>query len=487
MRKQDQLQQLINGLTPNEKRYFKLQSALGSNNKSYVQLFDILSQTEQYNAEQISHQLGKTKKTLAHSKEHLSDMLLRSLRSFNEDTFVSSYYNRSLEEIELLHSKGYYSWAFTLVQKCLQQALLSETFNYALLLLRWQHTIGFYIGKGSWQPYAAATEKKILAALQNETDYMHLLYRFNYLLNEQKGMVRKSKQLQALMQLPLLTKKQNAKSQSALICFHRINAMYGLYITLHKTKTEKHFIEALRIIEQNPAHLHSKSRVYCLLASGLAAHYNAYAQYDNAARIIGAMEHTLLTEKKFNRANLLYGLTQAAMLRIYNYSYSGQYAKAVKYSTEIQTTQKNVFSHLTIPQRFDFLFIAALSHWKTHDYKATLKISQQLIQNETSTANISVINNRFMFLLLQYDLGNYTTLAYLLKSHRRWCTQQGITNIYTTTFHKMLTECTRAAGDKKLTTTVLKKYLPVFENGEGIDNRIFETLELTGWIKEKLN
>lgn len=487
MRKQDQLQQLIYGLTANEKRYFKLQSTLGSNSKGYVQLFDILSGAEQYDAAQVSRQLGKTKATLAHSKEHLSDMLLRSLRSYNEDTFVSSHYNRALEEIELLCNKGQYNWAFALVEKSLQQALLADAFSYALLLLRWQHTIGFYTGKGSWQPAAAATEQKVLAALQNETAYMHLLYRFNYLLNEQKAMVSKNKQLTALMQLPLLAKITNAKSQSARICFHRIHAMYGLYVSLNKTKTEKHFKQALRVIEHNPAHLHSKSRVYCLLATGLAAHYNSHAQYDHAATVIQTLEHTIRTEKKFNRANLLYGLTQVAMLRIYNYSYSGQYAKAVKYSAEIQTTQKNVFNHFTTPQRFDFLFITALSHWKTRDYKAALKLSQQLMQNETSTANISVVNNRFMFLLLQYDLGNYTTLAYLLKSHRRWCTQQGINNTCTIAFGKMLDECTKAAGNKKLTSAILEKYVPVFESADGINNRIFETLELADWIKEKLN
>lgn len=488
MRKQDQLQQLIQGLSANEKRYFKIFTSINGGSKQYLQLFDELAGSTQYNAPELETKTGKTKAALAHSKEHLKDVLLRALRSFNEDTFASGYYHRQLEEIELLHSKGQYAWAFTKIEKTLHEALAEDAFQHALQLLRWYHTIGFYVGKGSYMPAQIEQEKQVLACLANELEYTHLLYRFNFLLNEQKEMVagKPGTELKRLMQSAMLSNPKKALSNSAAIMYHRINAMYHLYVTLNHRKGEKHFQHALNIFKRYPVLLRSKGRVYCLLASGLAGVYNSFAEYDKAAKVIDAFAHTLTTAKNFSRPNLAFGWNHLIITRLYNYCYGGHYKKAIEYAEHVQQ-QPTRFNFLTQPNLLDFQFITALCYWKTGALKQALKVSEHLIRTEADTNNITLVHNRFLFLLIQYDLANYTTLDYMVDNHVRWCRKQKLTGTQVTQFNKMLKELCKPADHRKQRTEILQRYRPVFANQQpNAEQRIFETLDLTEWMDEKV-
>lgn len=488
MRKQDQLQQLIHGLSANEKRYFKIFSSLKTGEKNYLKLFDQLGAYEQYDAQTIGTKIDKSKAALAHSKEHLKDVLLRALRSFNEDTFASSYYHRQLEEIELLYSKEQLAWTFSKIEKTLNEALKEDAFQYVLMLLRWYHTVGFYVGKGSYMPEQINLEQKTLTALGNELQYQHLLYRFNHLLNEQKEMVnsKTGNELKELMRSPMLTNSKKPLSNSARILFHRINGMYYLYVSLNKTKSEKHFIEALKIFKNNPLLFRAKARVYCMMASGLINVYNSFEEYGKASKAIDDFEHTLATQKYFSKPNLVFGWNHVMLTRIYNLCYSNQYKKAIEYAEHVQQQQHSIYKQLSVPNRTDFLFMTAISYWKTKGLKHALKISEQLIRTETTTNNITLVNNRFLFLLIQFDLGHYTTLQYLLQNHIRWCRKEKLTGKKIILFNKMLQELCRTNDYKKHRMEVFKKYLPSFKNSEqSIEQRIFDTLEIADWIKEK--
>lgn len=485
MRKQDQLQELIHTLSANEKRHFKMLCNLYGGNKSYLALFDILHDLPDYDAEIISTSTKKNKAALAHSKEHLKDMLLRSLRIYNEDAFATAYYNRMLEEIELLHSKGHYAWAFAKTQKALNEALAEESFAHSLMLFRWYHTLAYYVGKGSYNALLAAKEKKTVVSFMNEIDYQHLLYRFNYLLNEKKEMTggRAGKELTALMHSPLLINKKKALSRSALIIFHRIHAMFGLYISLQLYTSQKHFKSAISIFKKNPALLRAKSRVYCLLSSGLFGLQNSHGKYVGALETLKDMEQTLASEKHFSKTARQYGYTLLILGRLYNYVYSGQYIKAIEYAEEAQQHQQQILKQAGASFHFDFKFVAALSYWKTGNLKDALKNSQRLMQSETNTANVSVLINRFLFLLIQFDMGNYSTLFYLLKNHQRWCRKEKIQDTAVTTFNRMLLECCQAADNTLLICNTLKSYRFLFSK---TDNTIMNTLDIEEWINSKM-
>ncbi|MFN8323733.1 MAG: hypothetical protein U0T74_13810 [Chitinophagales bacterium] len=486
MRKQDQLQELIHGLSANEKRHFKMLSTVYGDNKNYLILFDTLNELPKYDVETVSKRTNKSRAALAHSKEHLKDMLLRSLRIFSENSFATSYYNRLLEEVELLHSKGQYVWAYTKTENALKEALKEDAFVQALQLFRWYHTLAYYVSKGTYNARQAAYEKRTVQALMNEIEYQHLLYRFNYLLNEKKEMTsgKVGRELAALMNSELLINKKRALSRSAQIIFHRIHGMYGLYISLQMHSSEKHFKTAIQIFKKNPSLLRAKSRVYCLLTSGLFGLQNSHGKYARAYETLNEMEETLKSEKYFSKTSRQYGYTLLVLGRLYNYVYSGQYNKAIEYAESIQQHQQSILKQAGISFKFDFHFVTALSYWKTGNLKNALKISHRLMQQETNTANVSVMINRFLFLLIQFDLGNFSTLSYLINNHQRWCRKEKLQDSIVTTFNRMLADCCKAAGNRNIVGDTLKKHSQFFSK---TDNIIMNTLDIEEWINSKTN
>lgn len=387
-----------------------------------------------------------------------------------------------------MYSKGQFTWAFSKIEKALNEALKEDTFQYTLMLLRWYHTIGFYVGKGSYMPEQIKLEQKILTVFCNELQYQHLLYRFNYLMNEQKEMVNRKtgNELKELMRAPMLANAKKPLSNSARILFHRINGMYHLYVLLDKTKSEKHFLEALKIFKSNSLLFRAKARVYCMIASGLINVYNSFEEYGKVSRAIDNFEHTLVKQKYFSKANLVFGWNHVMLSRIYNHCYSNQYKKAIEYAEHMQHYQRSIYNQLSAPNRIDFLFMIAISYWKIGSLKSALKISDELIRVENTTNNITLVNNRFLFLLIQFDLGNFTTLQYLLQNHIRWCRKEKLSGKQIVLFNKMLQELCRINEYKKQRIEILKKYLPTFKNSEqSIEQRIFDTLEIADWIEEK--
>src|SRR5689334_16906647 len=84
MRKQDELLDLIQSLTPSEQRYFKVFSKITGTSKNYLKLFDLLQKTERYDAGAISKKLNISPTRLADEKLYLEEVLLRALRAYDE-------------------------------------------------------------------------------------------------------------------------------------------------------------------------------------------------------------------------------------------------------------------------------------------------------------------------------------------------------------------------------------------------------------------
>src|SRR5437868_6183410 len=86
MRKQDYLLQLIKSLNPNEQRYFKLFSQVQPGEKRYLKLFDALENEESYEPGKLSRELELQPKQLVDDKHYLQQVLLRSLRIYDDET-----------------------------------------------------------------------------------------------------------------------------------------------------------------------------------------------------------------------------------------------------------------------------------------------------------------------------------------------------------------------------------------------------------------
>ena len=119
MKPSKELFHLIKSLTKSEKRYFKLTSALQQGEKNYVKLFDAIEAQSDYDEEQIK-EIFKNSTFIQHlpsEKNHLYNLLLKSLRNFHSDKSVSAQMQEFLKNIEILYSKALYKECNKILRK----------------------------------------------------------------------------------------------------------------------------------------------------------------------------------------------------------------------------------------------------------------------------------------------------------------------------------------------------------------------------------
>ena len=104
MKPSTELFHLIKSLSKSEKRYFKLSSALQSGDKNYLKLFEAIELQEEYNEDSIKEQFKAETfiKHLPSEKNHLYNLILKSLRGFYADNSAASILQEHLRNIELL-------------------------------------------------------------------------------------------------------------------------------------------------------------------------------------------------------------------------------------------------------------------------------------------------------------------------------------------------------------------------------------------------
>ena len=111
----DQLFLLINSMTKQEKRYFRIFSSRHSNEKNnYYTLYQVIDRQKEYDEEAIikllnSHQFVNR---LSIAKTRLYDQLLKRLSSFHAQKSIDSELFSTIQSIEILYSRALYKAAW---------------------------------------------------------------------------------------------------------------------------------------------------------------------------------------------------------------------------------------------------------------------------------------------------------------------------------------------------------------------------------------
>ena len=131
---------LIQSLTPSEKRYFQLfaQRHKKGNSNLYLKLFQAIHQQKAYNEPALKEQFTGTSfgKNLAFPKSNLYDQVLRSLQSFHFEKSNQALFRSALDKIELLIQRGLHQQGLRILNKTLPQAEKLEFSSMILQMIR---------------------------------------------------------------------------------------------------------------------------------------------------------------------------------------------------------------------------------------------------------------------------------------------------------------------------------------------------------------
>ncbi len=490
MRNNDSLQQLIHHLSTNEKRYFKLFASLKAGDKNYLALFDSLVASEHYDADKLSQRFG-TKAALAHSKEHLKDVLLRSLRNFHEDSSMEIKVQNQLAEIEVLFSKKQFALCQKKVDKWLEITVQYEMFPHTLQLLRWHFSIKMRSGENAYDAKALALETRLLKQLENLTLFQQLRHRFAALIYHEDAKLpgMPDKNFKSLMQHPLLTSPKNALSKTALLLYYNMHSSYAAHVLLDHKRNEKHLYAIVRLFEQYEFLFSSSYRMYFSSCDMLCSNAVAEGETEKALKLIGAMEKA--TERLNNGLHQQYKndvLNVASYSKLAALNFDGQYKAAMLYGEQVLATKGNLVERALPYFDYRFKYLLAHSYFMQGQYGKAVKISAALVSENLKGADEYIYFNRFLFLLLQYALGNYSTLGHYLKSHSRWCRQNNLTDKAFGSFMQLLRELAKAGDNKPQSQEVFRKYRDEFKKLEegSAPYRVFTRLNFYQWVESRM-
>ncbi|MBP6730789.1 MAG: hypothetical protein KA149_01955 [Chitinophagales bacterium] len=432
MAKQDLLLRLIKTLSPGERRNFRLLSKLQAGEKKYVQLFDVLEETETYNAGAISKQLNVTTAQLAVLKNYLNQALLESLRS--ADPLI---YNRMLGndmDVRELVSRDLYESALVLADKTLVEVYKFEQFTIALSVLQAKRDCLFYMEKHD-ELLACAKEMKLVGQKINEINELREL-RERALIAERERNANES--LKPLLNHPLIKKKPEK-----LLSLRAVEMKFNLeYAYQYVTQKADGMVATAK--QQWQFYLQRPQIKFVSPWAYTSAYVNLYRAYQAAGRYEEALEqingcNKLIFDREL-RANKAHVRTYASSAKVNVLFKLNRFKEAAELAAENESSFKQTSSDLHVEGMFNHA--AALVHLRKSK-QATDKINQLLAINTGMRKDLQQ-HMRILQIMVQIDMGNYSLVPYLIKSAKAWMKRNKFTNKEFDLFFTLIASATKS-------------------------------------------
>lgn len=148
----DDLFVLIQSLTKEEKRYFKLFAQnSGGQSDNYLKLFDAIDKQTEYDEEELKRKLQRQKVDVRHFAAHkvyLYQLILKCLQLFYQEASAEEEILSGLKYLKILFRKRLMEQAQVLLDKLLEQCIRFDKLFYLPRLYEWvfvlQNTFGYY-------------------------------------------------------------------------------------------------------------------------------------------------------------------------------------------------------------------------------------------------------------------------------------------------------------------------------------------------------
>lgn len=490
--KASQLHELIQSLSPAEKKYFKLNASKFHPNESNKQLllFDTLNKHKGYNEELIKTAYQKARYTAQHlATDHnkLYENILNSLRDFNVENAAESKLYDQIQKATLLFEKKLFYHALKLIDKTKKTAYQYEIFGALINIISLEQRILKVIGNID-EALALMTEQN--EAWQNQQLFNQAI-RLHYesiKLRISLSKVRDEKQLyqlEELIQAPLLQKNNE---HSFWVEFHRLETYCNYYFIKDEREKELLYNQKLIQLYQKYSWFQQDQPLNYLVIHTriLAIQRHIYPkQFPTALKEYRQLDNGLKKQKREAQSIIF--------IFSYNYeldSYLQQRSWAAALAL-IPTMEKGLKKYYNLIR--DSLIISsyhrfAHSFFFNQDYANALKYIRKIQNDFAPSIRPDVYYFTFLFqIIVHYELGNYKLLPYLIKTakyhldkHKSLHKAEALTMIYLKKLAKEL--------PKEKTTQLFKSFeneLTILLKNE-YEYRILQIFDILAWIDSKI-
>ena len=486
-----ELFELIQSLTKQEKRYYKMYTTLsGGKTNKYLLLFDAIHSQKEYDE-------GKLKKKFKDEafvrqfhviKNYLYGLILKSLRNYHANSAEDKYHSL-LRDAQILYDKGLQSQSGKLLAKAKRTAEKDDRFLQLLDIHRWEHLIihqenntdrlETYVNEEVQQEFDLIERHQNLLRFQLLNDKFFIKY-------WRSGIARDEEQRQAyhsLMNEPYYEDEKAPLSVEAR--FFQLNAQYTRYFCTGQLN------QALEAMNTAVDVLHredpDKKRY---LAKYISALNNLYA----VQKELGMTTEVLETVRQLRNVPVD-SLTHRAehFMRSYILELdmrisTAQFTDALENIGTIEEDYNNFKKHIDKQSRLAFFYNFSYVYFGAGRFNRAL-IWNNLLLNDRDLSVREDIHcfGRILNLIIHYEIGNDDLLEYAVRSTYRFLYKrkrlfkvEGVILEFLKKYPNWVDRDQIMAGFSEL-----HKKLLVFRHDD-YEKHAFEYFDFISWLESKI-
>jgi hypothetical protein len=499
MSKGDALHQLIHSLELNEKRYFKLHASFQKKNSNLAQLFDFLCGVEQYEEEDVRTAFAGEKflEQLAVTKNHLYEIILKSMRSYHLKRSVDFRLQGMMQDVHFLYEKGLAAQSETILRRLRKAAMKHDSFLILLQVLEWETKLiaeGFFVGKDEADLDALSDEYyEVLGLLQNEREYIDLQFKvFNnyYKIGIERNNESYKTNDQIINQFALRDPERALTFRSKL-CFLNIHAQYNK-INGKWDEAYRYRKELLELVSERFGASFEPEAVkrYFVAINNLVPICMKLGRYDEVSTLLDELEtieeRSLATHYSIELGQRI--RMQGLIGRLALYTRLGMREEGLAIGQRITDNFVEVDSY---PRKYVVLhlyFNMAYFLLSVGQYSAAMQyINRILNDNDVRSIEDLHASTRLLTMMLQFELGRNEILEYLARSTQRYLVK--LEGLYP--FEAIMVSFMKRFSSGKQQFDISNAFKKLREELVAVgyepgDRNALSTLDLLAWVDSKI-
>ena len=421
MAKKDYLIDLIATLSATDKRNFTLYNNILPGDKKYLRLYEVLQGKDHYNVKELCQELGLEPRQLADYKYYLGQVLLKSLRNFDEDVVIQTRVTKDFVDAQILYDRNMWEHALDAFEKLISQARHYEIMAFVPMLLTSKRSCLTVLKRLDELP---AIDKEIQESICASLEFNEIWNFSSQCMN----MDIKRNSLQAVHKLlkhPLFKKQPDKlKTLKAAACLmaaeYRLHWMAedaGKILALTRKQSD--------FWKRNPRYLEVDPVSYIASFTAVAQAEVKNGEYDRALKSLEYAQAHLTPPPKHLRAtyaqSALYFIlhTRACIWRI-----TGNYKEAVLLGQELY---KADYIPTTF-ERYGHIFELALALLQSGRANEAYDKMEELIQIKEEIRNDMQPYVRIALVMCELQRRNYEVVPYLVRTVKAWLKRKKIKN-----------------------------------------------------------
>lgn len=495
----DQLYILVQSLTKQEKRHFKIfasRHTIGEQN-SYVQIFDQMEKMKEYDEAALLKKFkGDTMvNNFSIVKLRLYETILRSLDVFHHNSSVDAQLWKELHYAEILYKKTLYDQC----SKRLRSARkLAEKYEKYAVLVQIHAMEKALAEKDS---YSGLRDEDILSILEEDRKVAEEIRAYNDLWNVKsrlfmmlntKGRARGSSQLdnfRNLIDASLQDKSPELLSVNARFMYHHTYSAYYFAIS-DAEKCREHLSANVTLMESNTEIFRDEPNVYFGVLTNLiyvCSRLKRYAEVLDNLTKLRALPEKLDTARNEDLEIKLFSSSYSLELTLYNSI--GHFDRAISLVPKIEEGLAKFEGKISKLREAHFAMSIAVACYGSGQLQQALRWTTRLLNDSAIGKNEWIFAVAQVFaLILHIELDHRDLLPYVSRNVQRYLKTRNRAYQFEHVFLRFAEKISKTAQEKEMQPLFaeLNEQLKKLDE-DPFEKTAFEYFDFPAWAESKVS